>query len=151
MDTKSLIAAYYDAFNAGRTDDMLALLHDEIEHHVNEGGIRRGKALFADFNAHMTESYKETLTDMVIFANEAGDRAAAEFVVNGTYLKTDEGLPEAKGQTYRLPAGTFFTIRDGKIARVTTYYNLSDWMRQARPWLIMPPISGRPLRTGPSR
>lgn len=130
MDTKTLIAAYYDAFNAGRTDDMLDLLHDEVEHHVNEGGIRKGKALFADFNRHMTESYKETLTDMVIFANEAGDRAAAEFVVNGTYLKTDEGLPEAKGQTYRLPAGSFFTIRDGKIARVTTYYNLADWTRQ---------------------
>ena len=130
MDTKTLIAAYYDAFNAGRTDEMLTLLHDEVEHHVNEGGIRKGKALFADFNRHMTESYKETLTDMVIFANEAGDRAAAEFVVNGTYLKTDEGLPEAKGQTYRLPAGSFFTIRDGKIARVTTYYNLADWTRQ---------------------
>jgi steroid delta-isomerase-like uncharacterized protein len=130
MDTKTLIAAYYEAFNASRTDDMLALLHDEVEHHVNEGGIRKGKALFADFNRHMTESYKETLTDMVIFANESGDRAAAEFVVNGTYLKTDEGLPEAKGQTYRLPAGTFFTIRDGKITRVTTYYNLADWMRQ---------------------
>ncbi len=130
MDTKTLIAAYYEAFNAGRTDDMLALLHDEVEHHVNEGGIRKGKALFAQFNAHMTESYKETLTDMVIFANEAGDRAAAEFVVNGTYLKTDEGLPPARGQTYRLPAGSFFTIRDGKIARVTTYYNLADWTRQ---------------------
>ncbi|MDQ1901444.1 ketosteroid isomerase-related protein [Paracoccus sp. WLY502] len=130
MDTKTLIAAYYDAFNAGRTDDMLALLHDEVEHHVNEGGIRKGKALFSDFNRHMTESYKETLTDMVIFANELGDRAAAEFVVNGTYLKTDDGLPEARGQTYRLPAGTFFTIRDGKIARVTTYYNLADWTRQ---------------------
>ena len=130
MDTKTLIAAYYDAFNAGRTDEMLDLLHDEVEHHVNEGGIRKGKPLFAEFNRHMTESYKETLTDMVIFANESGDRAAAEFVVNGTYLKTDEGLPEAKGQTYRLPAGSFFTIRDGKIARVTTYYNLADWTRQ---------------------
>lgn len=130
MDTRTLIAAYYDAFNAGRTDDMLALLHDDVEHHVNEGGIRRGKALFADFNRHMTESYRETLTDMVIFANEAGDRAAAEFVVNGTYLRTDEGLPPARGQTYRLPAGAFFTIRDGLIARVTTYYNLADWMRQ---------------------
>ena len=85
MDTKTLIAAYYDAFNAGRTDEMLDLLHDEVEHHVNEGGIRKGKALFADFNRHMTESYKETLTDMVIFANESGDRAAAEFVVNGTF------------------------------------------------------------------
>ena len=130
MDTKSLIAAYYEAFNAGHTDDMLDLLHDEVEHHVNEGQIRRGKALFAEFNAHMTESYKENLTDIVIFANEAGDRAAAEFVVNGTYLKTDERLPEARGQIYRLPAGSFFTIRDGKIARVTTYYNLADWMRQ---------------------
>lgn len=130
MDTKSLIAAYYDAFNAGRTDAMLSLLHDDIEHHVNEGQIRRGKALFAEFNGHMTDSYREHLTDMVIFATDAGDRAAAEFVVNGTYLKTDPGLPEARGQTYRLPAGSFFTIRDGKIARVTTYYNLADWIRQ---------------------
>ncbi|WP_449045450.1 ketosteroid isomerase-related protein [Paracoccus versutus] len=130
MDTKALIAAYYDAFNAGRTDEMLGYLHDEVEHHVNEGGIRRGKAAFAAFNAHMTRSYREELTDMVIFANEAGDRAAAEFVVNGTYLTTDEGLPEAQGQTYVLPAGAFFTIRDGRIARVTTYYNLADWTRQ---------------------
>lgn len=130
MTTKTLIAAYFDAFNSGQTDQMLALLHDEIEHHVNEGQIRKGKALFAEFNEHMTESYKEKLTDLVVFANEAGDRAAAEFVVNGTYLKTDAGLPEANGQTYRLPAGSFFDIRDGKISRVTTYYNLADWVRQ---------------------
>ena len=130
MDAKALIAAYYDAFNAGDTARMLDLLHDEVEHHVNEGKIRRGKELFAAFNAHMTDSYRENLTDMVIFANEAGDRAAAEFVVNGTYLKTDPGLPEARDQTYRLPAGSFFTIRDGKIARVVTYYNLADWIAQ---------------------
>ena len=130
MNTKALIAAYYDAFNAGRTEEMLTYLHDEVEHHVNEGGIRRGKPAFAEFNAHMTRSYREKLTDMVIFANETSDRAAAEFVVNGTYLATDEGLPEANGQTYILPAGAFFTIRDGKIARVTTYYNLADWLRQ---------------------
>jgi len=130
MDTKALITAYYDAFNAGDTDRMLDMVHDEVEHHVNEGQVRKGKDLFRAFNAHMTDSYRENLTDMVIFANEAGDRAAAEFVVNGTYLKTDEGLPEAKGQTYRLPAGAFFTIRDGKVARVTTYYNLADWTKQ---------------------
>ena len=130
MDSKALITAYYDAFNAGQTDRMLDLLHDQIEHHVNEGQIRRGKDLFAEFNRHMTESYAENLTDIVVFANDAGDRAAAEFTVNGTYLKTDEGLPPARGQTYRLPAGSFFTIRDGKIARVTTYYNLADWVAQ---------------------
>lgn len=129
-ETKQLIAAYYDAFNRGEPEAMEAMLHDEFEHHVNEGGIRRGKDGFAAFNRHMSETYRENLTDMVIFANEDGSRAAAEFVVNGTYLKTDPGLPEARGQSYRLPAGTFFAIRDGRIARVTTYYNLADWIRQ---------------------
>jgi len=43
---------------------------------------------------------------------------------------TDPGLPEAKGQKYVLPAGSFFTLRNGKIARVTTYYNLQEWIRQ---------------------
>ena len=59
-----------------------------------------------------------------------GKRAAAEFVVLGEYLVTDEGLPEAKGQKYRLPAGAFFDIRDGKVARITNYYNLEDWIAQ---------------------
>lgn len=130
MNSKALISDYYDAFNTGQTDRMLEMLHDEVEHHVNEGQIRKGRALFAQFNAHMSRCYRENLTDIVVFANEAGDRAAAEFVVNGAYLETDEGLPPARGQTYRLPAGAFFTIRDGKIARVTTYYNLADWVRQ---------------------
>jgi steroid delta-isomerase-like uncharacterized protein len=130
VNTRTLIAAYYDAFNAGRTEEMLTYVHDDVEHHVNEGGVRKGKELFKAFNAHMTHCYKELLTDIVIFSNDDGDRAAAEFVVNGTYLQTDEGLPPAQGQTYRLPAGTFFTLRDGKIARITTYYNLAEWTRQ---------------------
>lgn len=128
--TLTLIADYYDAFNRGDTGAMETLLHDGFEHHVNEGGIRKGKAQFAQFNRHMAESYRETLTDIVIMASADGSRAAAEFVVNGTYLKTDPGLPEARGQRYVLPAGAFFAISDGKIARVTTYYNLAEWTRQ---------------------
>ena len=57
-------------------------------------------------------------------------RAAAEFVVHGKYLATDEGLPEANGQTYLLPAGAYFDLAEGKIARVSVYYNLADWTRQ---------------------
>ncbi|SHM26958.1 ketosteroid isomerase-related protein [Roseibium suaedae] len=128
--TLALLERYYAAFNAGDTAAMEALVSDDIAHDVNQGGRRNGKALFAQFNAHMTRCYKEQLTDMVLFANEDGTRAAAEFIVNGTYLATDEGLPEAAGQTYRLPAGTFFDVKDGKIARITTYYNLEDWIAQ---------------------
>lgn len=129
-DTIALLEAYYAAFNAGDTDKMVALVSDDIAHDVNQGERRTGKALFAEFNAHMTRCYKERLTDMVLFASADGSRAAAEFIVNGEYLSSDEGLPEANGQTYRLPAGTFFDIKDGKITRITTYYNLEDWIAQ---------------------
>lgn len=124
------IRAYYDAFNRGDTQGMLETLHDDFAHHVNEGATRLGKEAFADFCRHMSDTYREQLTDMVIFANPEGTRGAAEFVVHGTYLKTDPGLPEARGQTYVLPAGGFFSLKDGKITRVTTYYNLQDWIRQ---------------------
>lgn len=127
---RATVTAYYAAFNRGDLDGMLATLHDDFAHHVNEGATRLGKAAFLDFCRHMSETYKEELRDMVIMADDSGTRAAAEFVVHGTYLKTDPGLPEAHGQRYVLPAGGFLSLKDGRITRVTTYYNLSDWIRQ---------------------
>lgn len=127
---KDIVTAYYAAFNAADPAAMLACVSDDIEHRVNEGGIRRGRDKFAEFCAHMGVSYRETLKDIEIFANAAGSRAAAEFVVHGEYLQTDPGLPEAKGQRYILPAGAFFDLKDGKISRVTTFYNLNDWIAQ---------------------
>ncbi|MFK7837700.1 MAG: ketosteroid isomerase-related protein [Sulfitobacter sp.] len=127
---KPLIQTYFDAFNAKDTSAMLACLSEDIAHHVNEGDVRIGLEKFAAFCDHMSRCYDETLTDMVIFVNEDGTRGAAEYVVNGTYLMTDDGLPEARGQTYQLPAGSFFDMAAGKITRVTTRYNLSDWTRQ---------------------
>ena len=124
------VQAYFDAFNAGNIDAMLECLSDDVQHYVNEGNIRTGKSAFADFCAHMSRCYKEELTDMVIFDAAGGARAAAEYVVNGTYLATDAGLPEAADQTYRLPAGSFFSLENDKITRVVTYYNLSDWIKQ---------------------
>jgi len=67
---------------------------------------------------------------MVVMASADGLRAAAEFVVLGEYIKTDEGLPAANGQKYKLPAGAFFEIRANKVARITNYYNLQDWIAQ---------------------
>ncbi|MGM0742834.1 MAG: ketosteroid isomerase-related protein [Pseudomonadota bacterium] len=128
----STVKAYFDAFGVGDVDGMLACLSDDVAHHVNEGQVRVGKAAFRGFCEHMNRCYRENLTDMVIFDAQDGTRAAAEFVVNGTYLQTDEGLPEAAGQTYRLPAGSFFSLKNRQITRVVTYYNLADWIRQVK-------------------
>ena len=129
-DATDVLGRYFAAFNAGNIDGMLAELTDDVAHHVNEGQVREGKEAFAAFCAHMQRCYAEELTEIVLFSAEGGTRAAAEFMVNGTYLATDDGLPEARGQTYRLPGASMMTLSDGRIARVTTYYNLADWLRQ---------------------
>lgn len=125
-----LIQEYYDAFNKGDRAGMLALLTDDVAHDVNQGGREIGKDAFGRFLAHMDRCYREQLHDIVIMSSPDGSRGAAEFIVEGVYLATDTGLPQAHGQTYRLPAATFFELRQGLIARVTTYYNLTDWCAQ---------------------
>lgn len=130
MTATETIRAYYDAFNRQDMDAFLALLHDEVVHDINQGERQTGKAAFASFMDHMNRCYKENLTDMVIMASADGKRASAEFTVNGEYLKTDEGLPQAEGQKYVLPACAFFDLKDGKVSRVTNYYNLNDWIAQ---------------------
>jgi steroid delta-isomerase-like uncharacterized protein len=124
------ITRYFDAFNQGDTFAMESLVSDNFEHHVNEGRVRTGVEAFREFNAHMTRCYREQLVDLVILANDQGTRAAAEFIVKGVYLDTDGNLPPARGQHYALPAGSFFTLQGDKITRLTTYYNLADWLAQ---------------------
>ncbi|MGG5817245.1 ketosteroid isomerase-related protein [Falsiroseomonas sp. HW251] len=127
---EAVVRAYYEAFNAGDRAAMCALLAEDLAHDVNQGGRRTGLAAFRAFMAQMDAAYEERLEEVVVMADASGTRAAAEFVVAGRYLRTEPGLPAARGQAYRLPAGAFLAIRDGRIARITTYYNLQDWIRQ---------------------
>ena len=128
--TIALLERYYAAFNAGDWQTMLDCLAEDIAHDLNQGTRQTGKPAFAAFLAHMEGCYRERLTDVVLLANDDGTRAAAEFVVHGEYIATDEGLPEAAGQTYVLPAGAFIAVADGRITRLTMYYNLADWTAQ---------------------
>jgi steroid delta-isomerase-like uncharacterized protein len=96
--TIQLITNYYAAFNAGDMQTFESLLTDDVAHDVNQGGRETGKAAFRAFMQRMNGAYREHLTDIVVFANADGSRAAAEFIVNGEYLASDPGLPPAHGQ-----------------------------------------------------
>lgn len=129
MSDVELVSQYYDRFNAGDWDGMCAMLADDVAHDLNQGERQVGRAAFREFLDRMARSYREQLADIVVCGNGAG-RVGAEYVVHGEYLATDLGLPPATGQRYVLPGGAFFAIADGRITRVTNYYNLTDWLRQ---------------------
>ena len=130
--TNDLIEAYYARFNAMNWDAMLELMSEDVAHDVNESTRELGKVAFKTFFERMNRSYAENISDVSVTVNAAGSRSAAEYVVSGTYQQTDARLPEARGQRYRLPGGAFFEIKDGKINRVTNYYNLQLWLQQIK-------------------
>ena len=128
--TPELIESYYAAFNVGDAEAMLACLSQGVVHDVNEGPRQTGLEDFRAFLAHMDSHYREQAKELVVMASADGGRAAAEFVIHGEYLKKDGDLPDASGQRYVIPVGAFFEVQDGRIARVTNYYNLAEWTRQ---------------------
>jgi len=125
---ESLIESYYARFNAGDLNGMINLLDSEIRHDINQGGSEHGIKVFRQFLERMAENYQEQIHDIVLFATADGKRAACEYKVTGTYLKADPGLPPANGQRYTIRGGAFFSIKNGKISRVTNYYNLPEWL-----------------------
>ncbi|MCE7041039.1 nuclear transport factor 2 family protein [Dyadobacter sp. CY312] len=128
MTALDIVKEYYTHFNNKNWKGMLDLLHEEIRHEPNQGDPRIGIEKFTEFMQMMDTSYEETLTDMVFFSETGNTRVAVEFTVNGIYKKGEEGFPEAQGQTYVLPAAAFLEVKEGKISRVTTYYNLPLWI-----------------------
>ena len=130
MDSAELIHRYYAIFNSGDREAFLALLNEDVVHDLNQGRAETGKEAFRQFLERMDRCYAEQVEEVCVFQSEADpSRAAAEFFVRGVYRSTDEGLPPATGQNYRLRAGAFFEISDGRISRITNYYNLEEWLR----------------------
>ena len=128
--TEALIRRYYDCFNAGDVEGMLALLADDVVHDISQGGREIGRAAFRAFLGHMNGAYRERAHAPAVMVNGDGSRAAAEVQLDGTYIATDGSLPKATGQSYVLTVGAFFEVRDGHIARVSNHYNMKDWLRQ---------------------
>jgi steroid delta-isomerase-like uncharacterized protein len=134
LRAEQTVRAYYAAFNAGDMAHFLDLLAEDVVHDISQGGREVGRAAFGRFMDHMNRCYRERIEDLVVLTEPSGTRAAAEFTVHGSYIATDPGAPPgtapARGQTYVLPAGAFFALRAGRVARISNHYNLADWVRQ---------------------
>ena len=128
MTAIEIVQEYYIRFNKKDWSGMLELLDPGVRHEPNQGEVRLGIQQFTSFLQMMDDSYDEHLTDMVFYTEPTGTRVAAEFTVTGIYKKGEPELPEAHGQEYVLPAAAFLEVRGEKITRVTTFYNLPQWI-----------------------
>ncbi len=129
MKSLDIVKQYYGEFNDRNWNGMLDLVAEDILHEPNQGEPRIGKTLFTEFLEKMDECYEETLTKLSFYVNETDDnKIAVTFTVNGIYKKAEAGLPEAEEQAYILPASAFVEVKDGKIIKLATNYNLELWI-----------------------
>lgn len=129
-DIKNIVQAYFDAFNQSDIEGLLALLHEDVVHDVNEGERHIGKQAFREFYAQAIRNFDEARSDIAIMVSENSARAAAEFTRRGSYTATIAGFPPANGQSYSVQAGIFFELDDGLITRVTGYFNKAELLAQ---------------------
>ena len=131
--TVKLVEAYYNAINQKNMDLLYSLLANNVIHDINQGDTEQGLNKFKAFMEAGNNSFDEKLNNIVIMTSQDGTYAAARWIDHGIYYKTEPGLGvDAKNQHYTLTGGHFFEIRNGKIDRVTTYYNATDFMRQIK-------------------
>ncbi|HZX52897.1 MAG TPA: cytosolic protein [Pseudomonas sp.] len=97
---------------------------------INQGPREQGVQAFADYPERTQRCYRESIDNLQILTAPSGQRAACEYSLSGEYLSTDDGLPDACGQSYQLTAASFFAIHDGKICRVSQPFNLPEWLAQ---------------------
>lgn len=129
MTALETVQQYYQSFNQKDWTGMIGLLDENIRHEPNQGEPRVGIPLFEAFMKNMDDAYEEYLSEIVFFSEPTDTRISVEFIVNGIYKKGEAGFPEAHGQTYKLPASAFLEVKEGKITRITTYYNLPLWIQ----------------------
>ena len=124
--TSALVLRFCAAYNRADVEGVLDCLADDVVHDINQGDRETGKGAFRAFLEQHVRSYREEWRDVVVMSIDDGTRAAAEFSVHGVYQNNAPGLPSAHGQRYMLTAGAFFAINQGKIVRITPYYNQHD-------------------------
>jgi steroid delta-isomerase-like uncharacterized protein len=130
MAATEIIQKYYQHFNNKNWQGMLDLLDENVVHDISQGASQKGVAAFREFLAIMDKYYDENLTEMVFLADSTGKRLAAEFICNGVYKVSAEGLPKANGQKYKILVGAFFELNGNKIKRISNHYNINDWVKQ---------------------
>jgi len=125
-----LISRYFSALNEHDSRACLALLSADVLLDINQGPSEQGVQAFADYLERTQRCYRESIDNLQILTEPSGQRAACEYSLSGEYLSTDDGLPDACGQSYQLTAASFFAIHDGKICRVSQYFNRPEWFAQ---------------------
>jgi steroid delta-isomerase-like uncharacterized protein len=126
---KMLIAENF-AWNKHDVNEIAKFYTDDcFKEDVAIGKSARGKeemkALIAGGFASIPDMKIELLS---VFSN--GRWAATEWIMSGTYSNIYPGWSSATGKYFSIPGATIMELREGKINRISDYWNFASFQKQ---------------------
>lgn len=129
MDSEFL-RRYLDAWNRHAVDNLLAQFTDDATYaDVALGQSHSGKVAMREFFASMEREFSSDYrfeAGLMVITDSA---YAAEWVMRGTHDRSSAMLP-ATGKSYAIHGASIGELRDGKIARNTDYWNMTEFLVQ---------------------
>jgi steroid delta-isomerase-like uncharacterized protein len=124
-----LVQELYAAWSLHQLEKIDAIFADNAAYEdVAAGQVHRGaeeiKQLLRASYAWAPD-FRVTMKSLIV----ADDCAATEWVSEGIQTGPIGDLP-ASGNSFRLHGASILTFRDGKIAKVTDYYDMATFLRQ---------------------
>lgn len=124
-DALSIALKHLELFNEGDWDGFTAMMAPDVEVVANESGrntrgperitgaVASNRVVFPDAHAEIVNAFGH------------GDKAVVEFVVTGTheapYHTFSHGVLEPTGKTITTAECLIYTVRDGKVVRLSHY------------------------------
>lgn len=123
------VKKYYLEFNKKNIAGILELCTDNVINDLNQGDSQEGIAKLKDYLLTAWSHFDEKVSHLDIMTNQDQSNIATEYLVNGKYYNTKEGLFPSTNQVYEIKCTSLFKFDDsGKISRITRYYNAKQWI-----------------------
>jgi len=135
-DLEKMMNEYLAAWNAHDVEKLLSFFTDDIVYDdVPIGKAYRGKKEVKDFAISTFANFPDFKLEMKP-SFIAGDQAAGEWVMSGTFANSNiPGMP-ATGKSFSIPGASVTEFRGGKISRNADYWNMAAFLQQVG---LMPP------------
>ena len=129
-NVEKMMMGYLAAMNAHDLEKMLTFFTDDAVYDCTPmGKVSKGKKEIKDFFSNTFTNFPDFKIEMKSAFN-AGEQGAGEWVMSGTFAKSDIPEMPATGKKFSVRGAGITEFRGGKISRTTNYWNLAAFLQQ---------------------
>jgi steroid delta-isomerase-like uncharacterized protein len=130
VNVEALVRGENAAWNAHDVDKIAEFYTDDcVKEDVAVGVYARGKEAMNAVNRGAFAAVPDMRIELGLIVI-SGDKAATEWTMSGTYSGKQHGSLGVTGRPFSIKGATIMQLRDGRISRVSDYWDSAVFMRQ---------------------